>query len=404
MKVLALYSLPSFWSMGEGKGATAFSRTLEALARRGHEVRVLAPAEAGKGASIETFAGCTLIRRPAEASFLPNPDLPLIARLRERWTHWRAYQKWGLHEAMLLAREEKPDLVLSLGVFETPVAHHVARKIGTNNATRLFGNNLALNLDDPLRFYANFPEVIAFRTPTSLFILTNDGANGDAVARRCGVKRGVFHHLRNGLEFSRFIAGERETPLRARLGLREEDPLLITVTRLASEKKLERAIAGLKGLRARFPGARLALLGDGPERERLTALVRAEGVEGNVDFVGAVHQAELPDWYRSADFVLSLLDRTNASNPVFEAMACGRVVAALDVGTTREVVLNDATGLLLHDRDLPRLGEILADCFADAHRMRRLGLAAARHIRTLLVEPSARLDLEVDLYEQAARR
>lgn len=403
MKVLALYALPSFWSMGEGKGATAFSRTLEALARRGHEVRVLLPSEPGGASTEESFAGCTLLRRAAPRSFLPDPNQPLLPRLWARWSAWRAYQRWAGAEGSLVMRDFRPDLVLALGVFEAPVARRLALRARARNATRLFGNNLALNLDDPVRFHLNFPEVIAFRTQAALFILTNDGASGEEVARRLGTRPEIFHHLRNGLEFSRFAPGPRETAPRARLGLAPDDPLLITVTRLASEKKLERAILGLKQLLARQPGARLALLGDGPERERLEALARDEGVAARVDFVGAVHQSELPEWYRSADFLLSLLDRTNASNPVFEAMACARVVAALDVGTTREVVLRDETGILLRVEELPQLGNRLADCFADRERMARMGEAAARHVRALLLEPTARLDHEVDLYEQAVR-
>ncbi|MCC7143386.1 MAG: glycosyltransferase [Candidatus Eisenbacteria bacterium] len=422
MKVLAIYALPSFWSMGEGKGATAFSRTLEALARAGHQVDVSLPAEPaepseadgrakepGAGSPsrtslIESFAGCALHRTSTRRSFLPDANLPLLQRLWSRWENWRAYQSWGYAAAVDRARAVRPDLVLALGVFEAPVARRLAVELGVANATRLFGNNLSLNLGDPLRYYANFPEIAAFRTRTQLLLLTNDGANGAEVVRRCRVDPGVFHHLRNGLEFDRFAPGPRETAIRTRLGLAPGDPLLITVTRLADEKKLERAIATLKGLRDRYPGARLALLGDGPERATLERAAEAMQVSAQVDFVGAVHQAELPEWYRSADFVLSLLDRTNASNPVFEAMACARVVAALDVGTTREVVQAGRTGVLLRTEDLPQLGAMLAALFADRLRMEQMGRAAHDHIRTLLVDPATRLAQEVALYERAAAK
>lgn len=422
MKVLAIYALPSFWSMGEGKGATAFSRTLEALARAGHQVDVSLPAgtvepgttdrsseeRAPDGRSsvfpAESFAGCTLHRAPTRRSFLPDANLPLLRRLWSRWENWRAYQSWGYQAAAARARAVRPDLVLALGVFEAPVARRLAVEFGVANATRLFGNNLSLNLGDPLRYYANFPEIVAFRTRTRLLLLTNDGANGAEVARRCRVDPTVFHHLRNGLEFDRFSPGPRDSAIRARLRLGSGDPLLITVTRLADEKKLERAIDALKGLQARFPGARLALLGDGPERAALEALARSMGVSAQVDFVGAVHQAELPEWYRSADFVLSLLDRTNASNPVFEAMACGRVVAALDVGTTHEVVQAERTGILIRTEQLPELGAMIASLFADPTRMAQMGRAAHAHIRSLLVDPQTRLAQEVKLYEQAAAK
>lgn len=441
LTVLALYAQSSFWSMGEGKGATAFTRTLDALARRGHKVHVslpktpetpskpeypnkppVAPSDAPRGATPEnpnrfgatddldasTHGYVRFHPRPG-ARFLPNPDLPWTTRIFDRYQTWRRYQSWALREARLLAGEVRPDLILALGVFEAPVAQKIAVERNLPNVTRLFGNNLSLNLHDPIRFQLNFPEVIAFRTPCRLLLLTNDGANGEEVARRLKVPPDRFRHLRNGLDFDAFTPGSPAPSIRERLGLGPRDPLLITVTRLALEKKLERAILTLDAVRRVHPNAALALLGMGPERARLEALARERGLEFAVHFPGAIHQRELPDWYRSADVVLSLLDRTNASNPVFEAMACACVVAALDTGTTREVVRPDETGVLLAARASDdsigaTLGAVLIDLLRDHERMERLGQNAARHIRSLLLSPLERLDHEVDLYEWAAGR
>jgi glycosyltransferase involved in cell wall biosynthesis len=91
--------------------------------------------------------------------------------------------------------------------------------------------------------------------------------------------------------------------------------------------------------------------------------------------------------------------RTNAANPVFEAMACGRPVVVLDAGTTRAVVKHDETGVVLAHRDLPRLGEILRDLLADEERRRRLGAAAAVSIRTLVMDLGERLEYEAALVE-----
>jgi glycosyltransferase involved in cell wall biosynthesis len=190
--------------------------------------------------------------------------------------------------------------------------------------------------------------------------------------------------------------------VRARLGVPADAPLLLTATRLAAEKKLERAIDALKGLLAFRPDAYLALLGSGGEEERLRQRAREAGCESRVLFPGGIVQAELPDWYRSADVVLSLLDRTNGANPVFEAMACGRPVVVLDTGTTRAVVEDGRTGVVLPPEDLPRLGEILHSLLADPERMARLGSAAAAAIRGKVMDLNARLALEVDLITRAA--
>jgi L-malate glycosyltransferase len=401
LKILVLYAQPTFWSMGEGRGTEIFTRLPEAMAARGHRVMVSLPGAAGEAvaAEIEHYHGFELHRKAAARSFVQNAQLRLPARLRDRLSCWRSYQRWALAAARRSCAETNPDLVLGMGIFEAPAAHRLAVELGVPCAVRLFGNNLSMNLHTPLKLYANFPEVIAFRTPADVLVLTDDGADGEAVARRLKVRARKFVHMRNGVDFDLFHPGPPSPEIRRAVGLREDQPLLITVTRLAAEKKLERAIDALCGLRSRRPDAVLALLGTGSEEARLKALARERGVTEAMLFPGAFLREDLPDWYRTADVVLSLLDRTNASNPVFEAMACGRPVVALDAGATGRVVQHGETGLLLPHQDLPRLGDILADLLADSELLGRMGRRGACVIHDLVMNKRERLDYEVDLLE-----
>ena len=391
--------------MGEGKGATSFTRILEAIASFGHEVHVSLPAPLGEEAPpTEDYRGFSMHRAPTRKRLLPTADLPLPLRLYDRVACYLRYQRWADRTAGALAAAVRPDLILSMGTFEVPAARRLGTKLGVPNVTRLFGNGLAMYMRDPKRFYANFPEVLAFRTPADLLILTNDGADGEKLARRLHVPAERFVHLRNGLDFEVFTPGPPSGEVRRRLGLNPSQPLLLTVTRLAREKMLGRAIGALPELLRSRPDAVLALVGEGPEREALESQARDLGVTAALRFPGAVANRELPDWYRHAGLVLSLLDRTNASNPVFEAMACERVVVALDAGMTHEIVKDGETGVLVRRSDLPRLGSILAGLLDDPERRRRMGEAAHRHIRSLLVSPKERLAREVHLLEEVVLR
>ena len=395
-RFLVIFARPSFWSMGEGIGAVSFWRTPTALAERGHGVHVVLPAGPGEGEGVTDRNGVHLHRYRSPVGFVP-PYAVLPVRLALRVGIYVAYQRIGTRTAMQLAREVRPDLILAFGTFEAPVARRVARWIGVPNVTRLFGNSLSLTLNDPLRFWLNFPEVLAFRTPCERLILTNDGADGEVVARRCGVPPERFVHLRNGLDFDRFRPGPPDPEVWKRLDLPEGTPLLLAVTRLAMEKKLERLIEAMPSLLRRVPNAVAVLLGEGPERAMLEARARRLGIASAVRMPGPIPNRDLPRWYRSAALVSSLLDRTNASNPVFEAMACERCVVALDAGMTREVVVPDRTGVLLSHDDLSRLGDILADLIADEERRRLLGKQARVHVRGLLLDPSARMDQEIEI-------
>jgi glycosyltransferase involved in cell wall biosynthesis len=386
--------------MGEGIGAGSFWRTPTALAARGHEVHILLPAEPGESGREDRVAGVHLHRYPTPIRFVPGVYSFLPVRLAARLFVYVAYQVIGARTALDFARRHPPDLVLGYGPFEAPAARRVARAIGIPNVTRLFGNSLSLTLRSPIKFNLNFPEVRAFKTPCARLILTNDGADGDVVARRCGVPSERFVHLRNGLDFDLFSPGPPDPVIRESIGVAPEAPLLMTVTRLAMEKKLERLIDALPALLRRFPKAVAVLLGEGSERAALEARIRSLGLEHAVRMPGPVPNGDLPAWYRSATCVLSLLDRTNASNPVFEAMACEICVVALDTGTTREVVVPDRTGILVSTEDLPALGDILADLIRDDARRLALARAGRAHVRGLLLDPAARMDQEISILLQ----
>jgi glycosyltransferase involved in cell wall biosynthesis len=97
--------------------------------------------------------------------------------------------------------------------------------------------------------------------------------------------------------------------LRAELG-----PLYVSVGRLVHSKCVDLAID-----HARRAGARLVVVGDGPERARLEA--RARGAD--VRFVGAVPRAEALAWIGAADALLFASRAEGLSTVLREAEALG---------------------------------------------------------------------------------
>jgi len=268
---------------------------------------------------------------------------------------------------------------------------------------RYFGGTLCMGLNNRLRWYGNFMDRIGFKVPVEAMIMTNDGASHMEVFKRLGVDLRPVHFLRNGVDYELMSPGPRPADLIRSLGLPDDAFVMLTVTRLHPEKKLDRAIRALAGLRPRVKDAYLVLLGDGPERHRLQELAEDLGVAEAVLFPGPVRNVELPPWYRMADVVLSLLDRTNAANPFFEAMACGRCVVALDVGTTREVVVEGQTGVLVKADELGRLPEILEHLARHPEEREALGRAARPHVIGLCGSVEERMLREARIVEEVAR-
>jgi glycosyltransferase involved in cell wall biosynthesis len=401
LRILGVAAWRALWSMGRGAGATAFMRSPVALAAAGHDLHVVHPSPPGDEGRHE-FAGVHFHRYRAPEVF-SNPDLILPARLFERAWRYGYYQIDAPRHVMRVARELEPDLVIAYGIMTAPVASRVARQLGCPLVGRYFGNTLSLGLNKRSRWWGNFMERIGFRVPVQAMILTNDGSPILEVLRRLRVDLRPVHFWRNGLPEGVFTPGPRPEALAERLGIARDAFVMMTVTRLAPEKRLDRALYALAALRGDHPEAMMILLGDGPERARLERLAGRLGVLEAVRFPGPVPNADLADWYRVCDVVLSLLDRTNASNPVFEAMACERCVVALDVGTTAEIVRDGQTGVLIHPQRESELPRVLEDLIRDPRRRTAIGQRARPFILDACGTVKTRMERELAVIEQVAR-
>ncbi len=175
--------------------------------------------------------------------------------------------------------------------------------------------------------------------------------------------------------------------LRRRYGLGEA-PLVTCVSRLVPRKGQDALIRVLPRVRARVPGARLLLVGDGPHREPLRRLAVACDVADHVVFAGAVPQAELAAHHAVGD-VFAMPCRTRGGGldveglgiALLEAAACGLPVVAGDGGGAPETVLDGRTGHVVGGRDLEALAGALTALLSDPARARAMGAAGRAWMR-----------------------
>lgn len=107
---------------------------------------------------------------------------------------------------------------------------------------------------------------------------------------------------------------------------------------------------------ASLPDVTLDIAGEGPERERLTALIASLGVGGRVRLLGAVPHGDLPALIAAADVMALASASEGLANAWVEALACGTPIVVTPAGGAAEVV-TPAAG---------RLAERTPDAFADA--------------------------------------
>ncbi len=150
-----------------------------------------------------------------------------------------------------------------------------------------------------------------------------------------------------GVDTSAFSPAHRDADLRARLAP-DEEVLVGFVGRLAAEKQVE-DLAALGDL----PGIRLIVIGDGPERERLSQrLPRAH-------FTGLLSGTELSRTLASLDVVVHPGPYETFCQSAQEAMASGVPVVAVGAGGLLDLVDSSRTGWLYPPGDLRASGATL---------------------------------------------
>jgi glycosyltransferase involved in cell wall biosynthesis len=388
--------------MGEGRGSPSFAASATAFARHGHEIHVLTPGRPGQPTE-EDYHGAVMHRFRTRVDFVPDAAGPRVfAHFRLLWT----YLYWFIRAVpagVALAARISPDVVFGMEKLGAPAAFAVARLRRIPNVTRLFGTELNVVAGNRLKFALRYRDIAAFRTPADCIIMHNDGSEGDVIARRLGVDMSRFVFLPDGLDKTRFTADHPPGPTAADLGVPPDHRVILNVGRLHAEKHVERLLRAAPRVLEARDDVTFLIVGEGGERRKLETLAEELGVAGHVIFAGVVPHDELPAVYRSSDIFVTLSDRTNRFNPLFEAMLSGTAVVALNTGSTGEVVNDSETGVLLEMEDLARLPETLLGLLDDDAR--RAALAAAARSRADEIVPTLeeRQAMEVDIVERTVR-
>lgn len=163
-----------------------------------------------------------------------------------------------------------------------------------------------------------------------------------------------------------------------------ESTEIVTVARLVPKKGIDILISAFAA--ADVGDWTLRILGDGPERDALTALAAQLGVAHRITFEGArPHIACLAAIAEAGLFVLPCRTAANGDMdgiPVvlMEAMAAGRAVVAGDLPAIRELIDHDHSGLLVTPNDPAALAQAIQRLIADSALRRKFAERARSRI------------------------
>ncbi|OFI48923.1 1,2-diacylglycerol 3-glucosyltransferase [Floricoccus tropicus] len=141
------------------------------------------------------------------------------------------------------------------------------------------------------------------------------------------------------------ITDEMIYDLRSKLGISDDEKMLLSLSRISSEKNIQEVISAMPEIVKSVP-AKLVIVGDGPYRQNLEELVDDLSLKDYVQFTGMIDAEETPIYYRAADFSISASVSETQGLTYTESIASGTPIIATDNPYLESVVSAPAFGHL----------------------------------------------------------
>ena len=190
--------------------------------------------------------------------------------------------------------------------------------------------------------------------------------------------------------------------------LRPAAPRCVAVGRFVRQKGFDTLLRAWRDVLAGWPGDQarpeLVLVGDGPQRPALEALVSGLGLAGTVRLTGAVPREQVLAELRAARvFALPVRSRWGGlyaeglGLAAVEAAACGLAVVVGRSGGAPETVVEGRTGAVVDPDDPGALAAVLLPLLQDPDRAAALGAAGREHVAARFGADAARATLRAAL-------
>ena len=158
------------------------------------------------------------------------------------------------------------------------------------------------------------------------------------MASALGISPDAIPVLPNTFDLEKFEPGPKPHFLLKRYGLHSDQPVIVTVARLASGeqyKGYDQVLRALPAVKHAFPDVRYILGGRGSDRSRVLGLINDVGLTDSVILAGDVPDHEL----------CALPSKAQGFDTVFlEALACGKPVIAGNKDGSVDEVINGKLG------------------------------------------------------------
>ncbi|XIW73801.1 glycosyltransferase [Escherichia coli] len=182
----------------------------------------------------------------------------------------------------------------------------------------------------------------------------------ESFVQKGAVKRGRMIAFYNGIDTNLYkYSPSYRINKRKELNLNDEDVLLLAVGRLTDAKNYKNM---LKALQIVIENKRvhLAIIGNGPDRNKLIEYASRLGITQNVHWLGV--RFDVYEWMSAMDLYVMSSSWEGMPLVICEAMSCGGIVVATDCGGVKEIVGN--SGFIVPKNDSKALSKSICDALA----------------------------------------
>lgn len=137
---------------------------------------------------------------------------------------------------------------------------------------------------------------------------------------------------------------------REKLGIKEDDFVILFVGRVAQEKNIELLLSAMKGLKNTSNKIKLLIVGDGPDLEKYKEYTTKNDLEENIVFAGKVPWDKINEYYIISDVFATASHTETQGLTVIEAMAASLPVIAINDEAFTGTVINNLNGLIFRNR------------------------------------------------------
>lgn len=168
----------------------------------------------------------------------------------------------------------------------------------------------------------------------------------------CGIHK-LIYTIPTGTNLSSFerVSETKLNEIRASLGISKDDPVILSLGRVAYEKNIDAIIDAFPDVLAEMPNAKLLIVGDGPVRGELEEKAAAMGLERSILFPGAIPWNEIGTYYQLGHVFVSASTTETQGLTYMEAMASTLPVVAKRDESIEDFLIDGKTGLLFDSDD-----------------------------------------------------